>query len=148
MNAKLYNETLSSNTKSLYFSDSLNHKSNALSFESDYDVSNKFKNAFISNSITQKQLDKLKDLHESFVKLQKEIDPDRLDFVFSNGSDDELILKRYSSNGVSKLILHDDGCISFWFISYPDSLKSNIRLFFNSDEKIDFEELTFKFLSY
>lgn len=114
------------------------------------DLNGKFDKLYIDfMNITNVQTIQLNLIKEGFILIQTIIDPTKLCFFESSkGSDDELILRRESENGVSKLIIHDDGAIAYWFIAFKESQKANIRNFYHLNEKIDFEVITYNFFTY
>ncbi|TAF73171.1 MAG: hypothetical protein EAZ53_13555 [Bacteroidetes bacterium] len=110
------------------------------------DLDASFDIAHTKFSMTNEQIKCIELLRVCFLKLQSVMDPNRLYFTFSNAVDGEICLNRISENGISKLIINEDGVLAYSFISYKNSTKKDVLDFFTNE--VDGELVALKFLSF
>lgn len=94
--------------------------------------------------ITAFQKDHISQIFSAFSEIQDKIDPDRLtSFKYFLNEDDEFLIYRKSSLGLTNIIIHDEECIAFSFIGKNPGERELI--FF--DEDIDYEIMAYKFFA-
>jgi hypothetical protein len=96
------------------------------------------------NKVQQGCLTKFRD---TFSTIEGHIDPTRLKFTIEAAMDEEICITHFASIGISKIIIHDDGLIAHSFIGYKGSEKKDFIIFYSTEEKVDYESLTYKFFS-
>ena len=101
--------------------------------ESIYDIENSILNEY-GFKLTELQKISLSKIFEEFVVIQKLIDPSRLkEFKYCYNNEDEILLFRRTSNGLSNVIIDDEGSVIFSFIPFDSSKKSILEHFDDND---------------
>jgi hypothetical protein len=112
----------------------------------DNDAESKYNIAINSLKPTCEQLEALDKFKTAFKKIEKLIDPEKLNFNIAAAFDNEICINRVSDFGISKIIIHDDGLIARSFISYKGVHNKKDILDFYEDD-VDYESITLKFFS-
>jgi hypothetical protein len=119
----------------------------SLTTVSDNDVQSKFTVAVNNLKMTEEQLKTVNKFQHSFNDIQTMIDPNRLQFDIEKAMDDELCIFRNSDNGISNIIIHEDGSLAISFIGYKNSNKKDLFEFYESEDDTDYESIALKFFS-
>lgn len=114
---------------------------------SDNDLQDKFKVAIELLEPSENQVSFLKCLSLNFLEIESLIDPVKLQFDISRAIDHEIVLSRRSEDGISNIIINDDGSIAFSFIAYKNSSKADVYQFYDVEEYVDCQILAFTFFS-
>ncbi len=95
-------------------------------------------------SLTEFQQEILGKLFNTFNQIRKTIDPNRLkSFEYYLNEDDELLLYRNTTLGLTNIIINPDELIAYSYLGKSDS--DRILKFYNSGA--DFESIAYKFFS-
>jgi hypothetical protein len=119
----------------------------SLTTVADNDTSSKFNVAMATLSPNEIQTSILQKIEQSFKSIQETIDPDRLQFSIVEAEDNEICIFRRSSNGISNIIINDDGVTAYSFIAYKNIPKQDTLVFFDNGDEMDCEHLALKFFS-
>lgn len=119
----------------------------SLTVASDNDAHSKIKIAIANLNPTNLQEIVLEKLSCAFASIEKSIDPDRLQFDITKGFDDEIYVNRTSKEGVSTLIINDDGSHTYSFIAFRNVDRKDKFIHHDVIDTQDFESLAFQFLS-
>ena len=131
------------------YSKTLQNLANAVTSVIDNNSTAKIENAIDLFDLSPIQTDILNHFKLAFQETEKKMEPDKIDFSISKAMDNEICLNKFTKEGVSKIIINDDGFVVYSFIAFATSNKQDI---FNSlgviDAAFDFEKLTYNFLSF
>lgn len=119
----------------------------SLTTVADNDTTSKFKVAMATLEPNRTQIDILQKIEDSFKSVESVIDPVRLQFTITEAQDNEICINRHSMNGVSTIIINDDGITAYSFIAYKNVPRNNVLEFFEDRNQLDCEHLAFKFFS-
>jgi len=119
----------------------------SLTTVTDNDAQSKFNVAISILEPTAHQTETLIRFRDSFKNIEAQIDPERLRFEVDKAADNEICIYRKSINGVTNIIINDDGSIAFSFIAYKDANKNDVFDFYDNCDQFDYESLVFKFFS-
>lgn len=86
-------------------------------------------------------------LEKMLIQLQSQINPNHLHFKIGMTPDDEIFITRNSAEGVSNLLIYEDGSLAHSFIPYKESGNQDFLHFFESVSTIDYEQLLLQFFS-
>lgn len=112
------------------------------------DVINIFKQASMTLNPNEQQAEMMSLFRAEFERIQKTIDPERLSFSITRGTDDEICLNRKAtSGGIVNLIIHEDGLIALSFIPSKSSMLDKY-IGFVQPSNADYESLAYQFLGY
>jgi len=109
------------------------------------DIEQMYNEIILNNEITEFQEIALQSLFVEFNNIQKQIDPHKLaSFDYAINNDNELLLYRKSSIGLTNIIIHDEDCIAYSFIPYDPNSQPTLKFKENPQEACDF---AFEFFS-
>ncbi|CAN5325926.1 hypothetical protein BH09BAC5_BH09BAC5_00750 [soil metagenome] len=111
------------------------------------DIIDLYKNILMENpTLSDFQIEAVYDIFIEFDRIRKLIDPDRLkSFEYSMNEDNELLLFRKSTDGLTNFIIHDEECVAFSHIPYNPAKQSVLSFV---DCKQDYEKLALLFFNY
>jgi hypothetical protein len=127
------------------YSSLLGSDQESLTTVQDNDVASKFRVMYTQFSTTVLQRSSLEELERAFRGIEFQIDPQRLQFSFGRTPDEDVVINHSYADGVSTLIVHDDGSVALSFIARPGSKKKS-QLTFHEHEDADWEALSLRFL--
>ena len=87
-------------------------------------------------------------LEKMLVQMLSRINSEYLDFKIGMTPDDEIFISRNSVEGVSNLLIYEDGTMAHSFIPYKGSNKSDFLHFFEPLETINYEHVLLEFFSH
>jgi len=119
----------------------------SLTTVTDNDVTSKFTVSISTLNPTQDQVETLELVKLHFKAIENQIDPNRLFFKIDKTIDDEFCIYRKSNDGISNLIINDDGSLSFSFIAYKQSDQTDSYVFYEKGGITDYELLAFNFFA-
>jgi hypothetical protein len=110
------------------------------------DVQDMYSTILIGCRLSEFQQESVSDLFTIFNTIRGLIDPDRLkSFNFSMSNENELLIFRKSSKGLTNIIIHDEECIAFSYIPFDPESQTILRFAENGDS---LEKLAYLFFSY
>ena len=118
----------------------------SLSQNVDNDIATKFNITMATLNITTEQIGTLDRFQTAFTNIESKIDPDRLQFEIMATDDEDICIFRRSPNGLTNIIISDDGSFSFSFIASSGSPKSDKFQHFEPGAEFDSEALAYTFL--
>lgn len=115
----------------------------SLTTVSDNDAVSKFNVAKASLSYSETQLNILSSFQDVFQQIETQIDPEKLNFFITQAMDGELCINRTSEQGISKIIINEDGVVAYSFIPYKGVDLKDVLEFIPSEK--DFEKYSYCF---
>lgn len=117
----------------------------SLTTVSDNDAASRIVVAINNLQPSEPQVGCLNEFIAAFKYVEKCIDPSRLNFTVTKSVENEICINHFSTDGLSKIIIDEDGSIAHSFISYKGINKPDSLEFYEGD--IDFEVLTYDLFS-
>jgi len=109
--------------------------SSAISVSSFKDVQDMFSSIVVNNKLTSFQLEALTYLFFGFHEIRNALDPEKLKtFNFTMNNEDEFLVYRKSSIGLTNIIIHEEETIALSFIPFDPNSQSSIE--FTEDSSI------------
>jgi len=102
--------------------------SSIISVSSFKDVQDLFSSIVVKNNLTDFQLEALRYLFMGFHEIRNALDPEKLKtFNFTMNADDEFLVYRRSSIGLTNIIIHEEGTIALSFIPFDPNIQNTIE---------------------
>jgi hypothetical protein len=92
---------------------------------------------------SNEQILELNKFRDAFNYIESVIDPEKLNFTITKAVDDEICINHISKNGVSKIIIHEDGMIAQSFVAFNGVDKKDSIEFYEGN--IQYQQLAYKF---
>lgn len=127
------------------YDDVLRRDHDSLTTVRDNDAASKFRVAYATLPTTRAQRISLEAMERAFRRIEFQIDPQRLTFTFGQTPDDDIVINHSHSDGISTLVLHDDGSVALSFIARRHVAKPD-QLGFHEAATADWEGLALRFL--